>query len=288
MNQFFGRIISAVLLMTVAVFSSAYADDERAFDTPYGDRFWFSLGAYSPRLDTTVQVGNNNGEVGTRIDFESNFGMSKNKTLPQLRASWQIARKHRLDFNAFSLKRDGSQTSSVNIKWGDKEFEAGDVPIQAFFDVDVFALYYSYALVADPVKEFSLSIGLSIQDISTGLRGTLEGDDQLSTEQVGVTAPLPSIGLSGGWAFTDNRKWILSYRLGAFAIALDLDQGSDEEIKGKLIDSGVYIYHKTFKHIGFGGGIDYFRIDVDYEKRDLAANLEYSFIGPTLFVTAYF
>jgi len=116
MYQSFTRCIAVLSLSLLAGLSSAFAEETaNKTGTPFGERFMLSLGAYVPRLDTTVQVGDNQGEFGTRIDFESNFGMSKNKTLPQLRASWQIARKHRLDFSAFSLKRDGNQTSSVNI-----------------------------------------------------------------------------------------------------------------------------------------------------------------------------
>jgi len=282
-------LLFAAALLASASFTANAAEEKDVLQTPFGSRFFLSAGAYFPRLDTTVRVGDAAGNIGTQINFESNFGMNDNETLPLLSASWQIARKHRLELRSFELRREGAQTSDVTIFFNGKEFTSENVPIQAFFDTEVYALNYSYALVADPVKEFSLNFGLSIQDISTGLRGTLaDGDNNVVDEKVGVTAPLPSLGIGGSWAFTDSRKWILNYRVGVFAIGLDLDAEANEEIEGRLIDGGVRVFHKTFKYVGFGAGLDYFRVKVDYKKRDLDSNFDYSYFGPSIFIASYF
>ena len=90
------------------------------------------------------------------------------------------------------------------------------------------------------------------QSSVVAVRNTLEnhavycGDFEIINERLGVTAPLPTLGFAGNWAFTDNRKWILGYRLGYFALGLDLDKDADEKVEGDLLDGQLNVYYKAF------------------------------------------
>jgi hypothetical protein len=258
------------------------ADDDPADDweeDPTGHRFAVALGGFFPQLDTVVRVDAADGSIGTTIDFENTLGMDKSKTLPIVRGFYRFNEKHRINFGYFNLDRSGLGVSDAQVRFGDVTFPA-NLPLNSFFDIEVFDLTYGYTLVHNERWDMDLSAGLSIQKIGIGIEGAFMG---VLREEVKVTVPLPTFGVSGMYAITD--KLLLAARLGVFAIEVDLDSSN---IKGSVIDAQVSLFHKTFKHVGFGLGANYFRVSVEYEDDDLYVDAKYEYRGPTIFVISYF
>jgi hypothetical protein len=175
------RISNAVLILTFGAAimlapcgqREALAGERPAWrDDPLGSRFALGAGVFAPRLDTQVRRDSSNGLIGTVIDFESTLGMDDNDRLPLLLGYYRFAKKHRLGFQYFRLDRNGDSITDARIRFGDALIPA-NFPVSSFFNVDVYALNYTYSIIHDGKKELAFNIGLQLQDIETGIAGNL-------------------------------------------------------------------------------------------------------------------
>lgn len=270
----------ALLISILSAPAVVQADDEWQ-SWPLADRFTISLDAFKPYLDTRVRVDASDESPGTTIDFEQNLGLSDTETLPALGLGWRFAKKHQLSLEYFRLDRSGSAITVTDIRIGDEIFSV-DLPISFFFDMKVSSFNYSYSLIFDERKELTLSVGLSIQDLSFGLIGNA-GLGVIDAES-GITAPLPTFGLHGGYAFTD--KWIGKAGIGVFSFDLSLED--EEELSGEVFNGHASIQHNTFEHVHFGLSYNYFDVRVNWKESGLITTVGYEYHGPMLTVTAAF
>ena len=97
-------------------------------------------------------------------------------------------------------------------------------------------------------------------------------------EDLDVYLPLPTLNLQFQYAFTD--KWIGSVKLGWLAVEAEL--GEKENVDGSIWNSYAAIRYKAFKNINFSLLYSVYEIDVDYNKRDLAGFVDYTYHGPVL------
>ncbi|MGI9307714.1 MAG: outer membrane protein [Gammaproteobacteria bacterium] len=271
-----------LLLAGILTISTALADESEEWEHDFmGARFALMLGGFYPKLNTTVRVDSPDGIIGTTVDFESSLGLDDTELLPMALLKYRFNGKHAVELSYFDLERSGLGISDVEIRFGDITFGA-DLPLNAFFDVTVYNLAYSYSLVHDPKKEFSLSVGLNFQDISAGIIGQ-STEIELVSEDASFLAPLPTFGLSGGYAFTDSL--LLSARGGIFAIEIDLDDG---EFSGRIVELGLQLSYKLTQYFAMGIGYNYFDVDVDIEDTDWTGELDYRYNGPMLTAGVYF
>ena len=143
MKQANPLIISALLLLAQPAIAKEAADWR---SWPMGDRFIISVGAFFPNIDTKVSARSAQDPISAKIDFERDLGLDDSATRPMAAFAWRFAKRHRLNVNYFNLDRSGDVISTVNIKIGDLEIEAG-VPVQSFLDVQALEMAYSYSLV---------------------------------------------------------------------------------------------------------------------------------------------
>ena len=133
-------IAPVVLAALLGGWNSATAQDQPAWrENPLGSRFAIAVGAYWPRIDTKVRLDASSGQIGTGIDFESTLSMDDNDLLPTVLAYYRFNEKHRINFQYFTLERDGAAVSDFAIRFGDVVFPA-NLPLSSFFNVDVYAL----------------------------------------------------------------------------------------------------------------------------------------------------
>lgn len=274
------NFIAAIAFLSLS--SNAIAQNENDWQSwPLADRFTITLVAFFPNLDTQVRLDASDQSLGTTIDFEQNLGMSDTEALPGLGLGWRFAKKHQLELQTFSLDRSGSAITTSEIRIGDEVFTV-DLPVSSFFDMDITSLSYSYSLIFDERKEIAFGVGLSVQDLSFGLIGN--EDPGIIEVNSGITAPLPTIRLTGGYAFTD--KWVGKFGLGFLSFNLALTD--EDELSGEVITGNVLIQHNTFEHVHFGLSYNYFDVRVNWLQSSLSTSVGYIYQGPTLFVTAAF
>ncbi len=272
-------LVLAVLFCLSAAASAQDEDDWQNW--PLGHRFGIGAGAFFANLDTKVRIDSSNGITGTRLDFEQNLGMSDFEPLPTLQAEWRFARRHQLDLSYFQLRRTGREITETTIRIGDTVFNV-DLPVSSIFDVDTLNLSYQYSLVFDPKKELAIGLGVSLQDMRIGFEGDQGGT--VIQEESDLLAPLPTINLSGSYAFTD--KWTLKAGVGVFAVAMEL--GDDDDVDGKIFVASAVVYHQTFDNVRFGFGYSLFDLDVSWTYKGKFTAVQYIYHGPHLVIGATF
>ena len=274
--------ISKLLVLFLSLSATAVAQDKDDWESwPLADRFTIAIDAFFANLDTKVRLDATDTSLGTTIDFEQNLGMSDTETLLGFEGSWRFAKKHGLVLDVFSLDRSGSAITTSEIRIGDETF-AVNLPISSFMDMRVTSVGYNYSLIFDEKKELAIGVGLSVQDIKLGFvgngtMGRIEADS-------GITAPVPTFALSGGYAFTD--KWV--GRAGIALFSFDLDLSDENQLSGDVLNGYASIEHRTFEQVHFGLSYNYFDVKVDWDDSGLITSMGYVFQGPMLTVRAVF
>ena len=272
------RVFFALLLLPTATF----AQDSSEWRTwPFGKKWTIGAGAFLANLDTKVRIDSSNGITGTQLDFEQNLGLADAKGLPIVHLAWRFARRHQLNFTYFDLNRKGTEITEATIRFGDLVFNA-DLPVSSLFDVATTSVAYQYSLVSRESTDVAVGIGLAVQDIRLGLAGNT--DTGFLDEQAHTTTPVPTITLTGSYAFTN--KFYVTGALGYIAASLDL--GSDDELHGEVLEAGVTFIHQTFEHVRFGLGYSYFDLNVDWTDKGKFTDVQYNYHGPMLSVAMTF
>ena len=275
-------LIITLTLLIISV-GPAYAQGEPEWRSwPMGERFGLNVGTFFANLDTTVRLDGTGGALGTVIDFEQNLGLDDTKTRIMAGGHWRFFKKHRLDVSYFNLDRSGDGTSTVNIRFGDNIFQA-DLPLQAFLDIEVFNLGYSYSILFDEKKELAVGLALSFQDIATGLEGTGLLAGLNVSESSSVLAPLPTF--TGRFAYAITPKWIVDTNIGYFTI--EVDSGGDE-LSGDVIAANAGVKWQLLKHFHLGLLYQWFRVDVNTKDEAKQLTIEYKYKGPVLYLGTSF
>ena len=273
---------AAICLATLLLPTLSMAQNQIDWsDWTMGARHTVQIGVFHPALDTQLRIDSSDGTPGTPVDFEQNLGMSDTETLPTFMYQWRVAKRHRLSLEYYQLDRSGSAVTGTITRFGDKEFEV-NLPISSFMDTDVATVAYSYSILFDERREFAISAGLTRMDVRFGIVGN--GSQGVIEAETDLIAPLPAIGLDGGYAFTDK----LFLRVGVGVFSFDLSLSNDKDLRGSMTTAMAGVYHNTFKHVRFGLTFNYFDVDVDWGNASGFNSFQYTYQGPTLSMAATF
>ena len=239
-------------------------------------RFGLSLGAQLiADARTIMRVDSSSLGEGTEIELEDDFNVDKNVFLGRVDASWRMGRRHELDFSLFQLSREGTRVIDRDIQIGDVVFPV-NTSVTSEFKTLVVKLAYRYAFLHRERWHLGASLGVHAMDWSTEWKA---GNLALH-EDFDVLAPLPVIGLFGSVGLTPRLY------LNASSEFFGLEY---EEYDGFLNNTRLNLEHRTFDHVGFGIGLDYFLINagVESESGNLTAEAETGYFGLLGFVRIY-
>ena len=116
------------------------------------EKFSLDLGYFFANTDTNVRLGSG---LGVSVDMEDLLGLDSTDSAGRVRASWRFTdnRRHRLDFQWFGFRRDGSRTIGEPIDYKDKDGIEHTIPagtyVESFFDFDIYQAAYSYSFFQD-------------------------------------------------------------------------------------------------------------------------------------------
>lgn len=239
-------------------------DSEGYYENLYRT-FTFSGGfaAYA-KFSTNLQVNGSAG-AGADLDMEKALGLDQSSLIARFDARWAINRDHWLEFSYYDIDRNGSKDIPEDIQVGDVVIPAG--PVHTGFDTQVGKIAYRYNFVTDPRTVIGASFGFHVMKINT----EIQSESINVHETFKVTAPLPLLGIHGGYALSE--KW----RLSADAQFLQFDIGA---YRGVVTDTRLTLDHDTFKNFGWGIGLNSFRVDGRVEGNgDLTSRLGYGYQG---------
>jgi hypothetical protein len=254
---------------------------------PLGQRLTVGVSAYRPKLDTKVQL--TSGEIQGQIDFESNLGLEDTKSTALATLRWRFFKRHTFRADYFDLNRSGLGTQPVDVEIcleGEDcvGFPVG-VDINAFVDVEAINLGYDYSIIFNEKMNWSVGVGLSMQDFAIGLLSEPDPPNEPIEGESDFTAPLPTLATTFNYAFTD--KWILDLALNWLEIDLDLDTSG--KFDGRILGVDAGVRWQTFKNVGFDLKYNYYNLDVEVDDGiDFGGTVEYKYRGPALGVNVYF
>ena len=262
-------------------------------DEWFNDKFRVYVGGFWATVDSTINI---NGEVappGPPVSIEDVLGVEDSKGVAWGGGRWRISKRNSLEFEAFSLKRDGSDsgTFSPPIQVGDTFIESGGIATS--FDTGVARLTYGFDLVRDERMDLQINAGLHVASLEFGIQmsgnvcdpttnPTTPPDCPAATtgaETEQVTAPLPHFGVSFAYALTPT----LAIDLQAIGFALKLDS-----IDGSILEFDADLIWQPTKNFGGGIGVRYFNTNVKSGGSELNGEFDYEYLGPVAFLQVTF
>jgi len=265
------------ILIASSINTSVLADEISGIHPLLSDSFTFSAGLADFNLDGTVRSGEN----GSDIHLQDDLGYGTSETLWSLGFKWRITEKSHVSLSYFNIQQENQTTSSKTINWGDLQFDAGTA-IGSNFDLSVLRAFYGYSLYKTEQAEFGIGGGFHFMDLETQLAGQASINNASKSFKVqtsDVSVPLPNLGIYGAYAFTS--KWYVN----AYAdwLAVDID-----EFDGYLVGGGINLQYQAFKNAGIGLGYQYFETNYDVDTSNWTGNIDYTYSGPSAFMTINF
>lgn len=240
--------------------------------------FTFRVGLYDISSSTKIRVDGVGGLIGTTINLENDLNLDERKSTSYLSVGWRVSGRHHLELEQFNLSRDGLQTLTAEIEFGDQVFEV-NATVDSFFNTNITRLSYSYTVRDTARSKVALGVGLHRTKISAGIAGKAGSIGEERAGFAEVTAPLPVVGIDAAWKF--NERWSIGGRLQLFRLQI-------AEYAGQLDHATVRLEYDPFKYVGFGVGYDFFSMRLDIERDLWNGNVTYQFDGPIAFVKGHF
>jgi len=268
-----GLLLLFFVILSTGLASPGFASDDVG-SGPGKDRFKIYLGGFFPSISTDIKV-----DVGdNEINMEEILGLSENTSVLRLNGYWRFAKKHRLNFGYYRLKRDASAVFQDSLVIGGETWPVGAL-VASELTLDFYQINYLYSFIQGEKWEIAGSIGgywvkADVELLLAASIGPI-GKGQLYTSE-DVQGPLPLIGLVFDYYIAP--KWLATVKGGYFQLSIgDLD--------GKLANIGASVEYQFTKYFGLGLGYDYFKIEVksDSDGDVDISKIDYNYHGAQIF-----
>lgn len=282
--------VALIASLSLALPLSATAED--TYDQ-INDPFKIYVGGLWASVDSKININPTGGVPAPPIRIENALGVNDSDGVAWGGVRWRISQRNTLEFETFSLNRDGSETDTFSppIHVGDTYIESGTVATS--FDTGVSRLTYGFSLKRTERTDLQLKAGLHLTDFDFGLRlsGNVCNLTTIPTtppgcpaatsgaENADVSAPLPHFGAS--YAYAISPSVALNLQLIGFAIEIDSIDGSLWEVDADLT-------WQPSRHFGGGIGLRYFDVNVKSKGTELNGEFDFEYFGPVVFLQATF
>ena len=281
------KLTSALLAILLAGISSSWGQ-ARYDDKPLTHRFTFNVGGFLVQnFDTTIRFDSTQVPIGTVINLEDSLDVDAKAQVARLDGAYHFNKRHGVSFGWFAIDRDGNATVTQEIRIGDPDTGEEIVlkvgaQIRSEWNFDVINLLYNYSFLNTWRYELYVGVGLNIRNLQIGLSGDFDPDDgQTREEEVGGSGliPLPVVSFGGRWQF--SKKWSTQWRFQWFALEFG-------DYRGVVQDNLVVFDYDTFKHVGFGIGLNIYDMNIEANGSDLRGELTENYAGVLGYVKFYF
>ncbi|MXV53238.1 hypothetical protein GS399_19910 [Pedobacter sp. HMF7647] len=235
-------------------------------------RFRASVGLFIPVNNTEIEVGNQQNTFGTTINFEDNLGFSKSTATFLGNFQWRASRRSRFDLSYFHVDRNSNYTLKKDVEFGDHTYPV-NADVNSFFKTNIFRFSYGYALLSHPKYELGLMLGAHIVKSDVGISATGATASLGYSDDFGFTAPLPDVGIWGGYAFTNR----LAFNGEISYLSLKVN-----DVDGQIFSYNVVVMYEVLKNFDVALGYTGLNFNVDVDKEKLHGYLKWGYNGPSL------
>jgi hypothetical protein len=250
-------VLAGLIGVTLASGSESTSDKKQR-DPPTSHRGYAYIGAFFvTNIDSSLGVFVQDVPLGIRIDLSKQLKLRDSVTVPRLAVGWRFGRSHLLSFNAYDLSREGTKTIEREIEIPpDPPIPVG-ARVESFITSKIYRVSYTWLFHNDEKVSLGLGGGFFVADLNAGIRW--ESVTLQKAEEESLTAPLPVIGA--------RLRYQITPKLGLLTTS-DWMFVDYQGYRGTIVDVQLFLNHKTFKHVGFGAGLNVqsFNLEVDDEQ----------------------
>jgi hypothetical protein len=273
--------LTAALICTITIGYSQQTDtsSSKKLVAPwFVDKFKLTAGFFYPVNNTKLQVNANGSADGTEIDLNKDLGFNSEIGTFLASFQWRISRRSRVSLGYYDMHRSTTHTLQKDINFGDNTYHVNST-VNSFFNTAIYQFSYGYAIIEKPKYELGVLIGTHTVGANAGI--TLNGTTGGSTvsNNFGFTAPLPDLGIWGGYAISDR-----------FCVNLDADYLSLTvgNYTGSILAYNIIFGFKMFEQLDLSLGYTGLNFKVSTTKKDLSGDFKWGYNGPTLAATFSF
>jgi hypothetical protein len=280
MHSKIGRKVSRLVvggLLGAAATTSAFAQNAQGL---LNNRFVFNLGAFIVNNDVKATL-NGQSTTNPEVDFNNTFGKASDATRIRLDGMWRITPTQHVRFMWFENKVTRDKVLDRDVNWDDVTYHVG-ANVHAESKVSIYELAYEYAFLRAPTYEVAGTAGIHYSDFSLSLSGTgtVNGNPgSFQSKSSSLPAPLPVIGIRGGWAFAPD--WYAEGLGQLFKVNID-------GYNGNWFDARAGVTWMFMRNFGVGLGYNRFTTRVDVSKSNFNGNLKFGYSGIQAYLTGTF
>ena len=239
------------------------------------DKFQIQIGGFFVTdVNSDIELAAQDGPItaGTRISFEDDLDLSDSEVVPRIDGYYRFSKRSRIDFTWFKIDRDGTAVTPFDIDFGEISIPAG-TSVTSFLDEEVLKATYGFSFLNEPQVELGLSVGLFIAKLGTGINAPA------NAEEVKATAPLPVVGAY--FRYNMSHRWRFMGKADFFYLQTG-------DYHGNLVDLRLNLEHQTWKHVGFGFGLNVITNFLEADDGEFRGQFDTSLAGLQAYVFVNF
>ncbi|MFV1983081.1 MAG: DUF481 domain-containing protein [Thiohalomonadales bacterium] len=250
------------------------------------DRWGVSLGAFKvDSINTTANVAPKNLAVplGLNIDLNRNLDVNDSDNSFRFDSYYRFTDRHKITLSYLQMKVTGEKTLNEQFDWDGQTYYAG-ARIGSYFENKTVKVGYLFSYHHTDKVELAIGGGLHISTFGIGLDLIAQAQGQTmpanfeTSANLDITTPLPY--LSVLIEYQISPRWSFKWKYDALNLSFN-------NISGTMFDSFSSVEHRTFKNVGFGLGLNTFRINIEGDNSSAYYRINSSYDGLILFVKGY-
>lgn len=264
-------LLLACLLSSV---TAIYAQQSERYAPWFVERFKVSASFFAPSNNTDVKLSNTEF-LGSEVNLEDDLGFRDHINTFKADVQWRASSRSRFDFSYYRLHRSAIHQLEKTIQFGENTYNVNGTT-DGYFNSDIFRLSYGYAIFQGAKYEAGLMAGVHVLKMDMGLELTSAGANLDVKDTYDVTAPLPNVGIWGGYAFSP--RWAVNGDLSYMSLSID-------DINGSIVTGGVNVSYRI--GAGFSASAGYMGLNVNFdgERDGMLGDVDWAFHGPVVSVS---
>ncbi len=266
----------------VWMFSGALLAQDFEYHPALSDNFTLMLGAFDSDNSFKISAnGSINDGIESQIDFIDKLGVDGRSTLFNGQLRWKFGRDRKWSLwgQYFENSASGKAVLTEDIDWQDVVFREGSF-VGAGVKMAVTRLFLGRSFIKNKQHDFGAGIGIHNLDLNVFVEGDIAVNDQ-SAEffrgDANKSQPLPNVGV--WYNYSPFRKWLIHTRV-------DWISANIGDYNGTLWNTSLGVNFQAFRHVGFDLSYQYFNLNLSVEKTDWRGEVDLTYSGPVLAVTA--
>ena len=241
------------------------------------ERFKISAGFFYPVNNTSIQVGIT-GKPGTEIDLETDLGFNAKTGILMTDFQWRASRRSRFNFGYYNIKRSSDYVLQKDITFDSITYHT-NASVHSFFNTAIYQFSYGYAIVAKSKFELGLRLGFHIVGVEAGIALNSTSMNLSKSTNYQITAPLPDLGIWGGYAFSNR----LAANLEVEYLSLSVNG-----ISGSIMSYNLSVLYKVTDRLNLSLGYSGLDFSVNADGNKANGHFKWGYNGPALAATFSF